>query len=182
MAEDYFNLRMDERAVAMYEKYLSLNPDDYEASSRLLRDLYLPKGDFNKAEKLVETMLRKNRYSTTLKLLLSDLYLKNNKIEQAVKNSVSFLVDPAVRPDIYKYIANSFIRTNKTDIGISVFESLLDNFKSNDKIYNAMKNIKILIKTNASRKVWYFLGIGLSHLYQKSRLSARHFKFFHITF
>ena len=134
MAEGYYYLQMDDQAAAMYEKYLELQPDDYEIGMTLLRKLYLPKGKFQSAEKLIENMLQNMQESSTLRLLLLDLYLRNNKIDKAVKNIASYLANPSVSEEIYKHIADSFAKLKKTDLGISVFKSFLNQFKDNSKL------------------------------------------------
>jgi len=42
------------------------------------------------------------------KLLLTNLYLRSNKLDKAIVNSIPYINDSAVRPDIVEYIAESF--------------------------------------------------------------------------
>jgi len=152
MAEDYYYLRKDELAISMYEKYLQLKPDDYDAGITLLRRLYLPRGEYQKAEKLIESMLKNIGQITSLKLLLSDLYLRNNEIEKAILNNSYYLSNSTINPDVYEHIADSFIKTRHTDIGIAVFEKFLDKFKDNDKLYYGL-GLLYLAKKDTTRAI-----------------------------
>ena len=152
MAEDYFYLQKDEPAMSMYEKYLQLKPDDYDAGRTLLTRLYLRRGEYQKAEKLIESMLKNIGQITSLKLLLSDLYLRNNEIEKAILNSSYYLSNSNINPEIYEHIANSFITSKHTDIGIAVFEKFLDKFKDNDKLYYGL-GLLYLAKKDTSRVI-----------------------------
>ncbi|NVM00694.1 MAG: tetratricopeptide repeat protein [Candidatus Helarchaeota archaeon] len=162
LAEDYYYLRKDERAMLMFEKYLQLKPDDYDVGRTLLMKLYLPRGKYQKAEKLVESMLKNIGQITPLKLLLTDLYLRNKNIDKAVLNSSYYLGNPSVNPNVYKHIADSFIKTKNTDVGIAVFERFLDKFKDNDKLYYGL-GLLYLAEKDTSRVIeLYEKGIKLN--------------------
>ena len=155
MAEDYFFLQKDESAAIMYEKYLELEPDDYEISMTLLRKIYLPKRKYQSAEKLIENMLQNTQQPTPLRLLLLDLYLRGNKLDKAVKNIASYLGNPSVSEEIYKHVADSFAKFNKTDLGISVFKSFLMDFKNNSKLFYGL-GFLYLSKSDTSQTIKIF--------------------------
>ena len=159
MGDDYYYLRKDDNAIEMYEKYLELQPDDYETARFLLFRLYLLRREFQKAEKLVENMINNLGEITSLKLLLTDLYLKNNKIERAILNSSYYLGNPSIDADIYKNIANSFIKMGYIDIGVSLFEGFLSKFANNDKLYYGLGSLYLAKKDTT--KVIELLEKGL---------------------
>ena len=135
MAENYTYLDKFDNALAMYEKYLQLKPDDYKTSHLLLTKFYLPKGDYKKAEDLAANMQKRFGESTSLKLLLTDLYLRNNKIQKGVQNISDYLTSQGVAPNIHGFIVKSFIANQQTDLGIEVYKRFADKFIDNDKLF-----------------------------------------------
>ena len=135
MAENYSYLNKFDNALAMYEKYLQLKPDDYKISHLLLTKFYLPKGDYKKAEELAVNMQKRFGERTSLKLFLTDLYFRNNKIQKAVQNISGYLTSKGVSPNIHSFIVKSFISNRQTDLGIAVYKRFADKFTDNDKLF-----------------------------------------------